>query len=283
LVGGAALMLLAAIMSPPSAWTQEAGAGTGAPSSGFGGSIRKPQPSPADQNSAPAPPSSQPSNMSSSASAAPSDASGGNAEGSAENGSAPAVLTAPGTTSKTKKRTAAAHARSDGEAAKGKSAAASKGNSGEQATPFSALQFSSGHGPIDVKADTLDLDYKKNTVTFNGHVRAAQADAQLTSDTLKVFYGKDFHEVKQMFADGDVRMSQGTRSATGDHAVLDQAAHTVVLTGNPVVHDGEDQVTGNRIIVHLDTGKSEVEGARAVFFPKEQKTRDNKGTLAHAS
>ena len=84
-------------------------------------------------------------------------------------------------------------------------------------------------------------------------------------------YGKDFHEVQKMVADGNVRMSQGTRWATGDHAVLDQAKHTVTLTGSPVVHDGEDQVTGSKITVHLDTGKSEVEEPRVVFFPKESK------------
>ncbi len=147
-------------------------------------------------------------------------------------------------------------------------------------SPFSSMQFSGNKGPVDIKSDTLDLDYKGNVVTFRGHVHAVQADATLTSDTLTVTYGKDFHEVQKMVANDNVRMSQGTRWATGDHAVLDQAKHTVTLTGSPVVHDGEDQVTGSKITVHLDTGKSEVEGARAVFFPKDNKTRDNKTTVA---
>ena len=157
---------------------------------------------------------------------------------------------------------------------------ASKKSAAKRNDPFSALQLSGGHGPIDIKSDKLELDYKSNVVTFVGHVRAIQSGAQLTSNSLKVIYGKDFHQVKQMFADGNVRMSQGTRWATGDHAVVNQLAHTVVLTGNPVVHDGEDQITGTRITVHLDTGKSEVEGARAVFFPKQQETRDNKEVSA---
>ncbi len=253
MIGAAALALLAAIVSPPAGRAQEPaapartaapGAALGAPPSDTGGSIRK------------------------------------RIADSAENGSTPAALITPRTATKGKKSGAA---RSDGEASKGKTAVNSKDSNGLTGTPFSALQFSSGHGPIDITADALDLDYKKGTVNFRGHVHAAQADAQLTSESLKVIYGKDFHEVKQMFADGDVRMSQGTRWATGDHAVLDQPTHTVVLTGSPVVHDGEDQVTGSRITVHLDTGMSEVEGARAVFFPKEQKTRDNKATPANAS
>lgn len=158
--------------------------------------------------------------------------------------------------------------------------AASKDGSASPSGPFSAFQPSSGHGPIDIKSDTLNLDYKNNVVVFSGHVHAVQNDAVLTSDSLKVLYGKDFHEVKMMYADGNVRMSQGTRWATGDHAVLDQAAHTVTLTGSPVVHEGPNQVTGSRIVVHLDTGKSEVMGARAVLFPQQGQTRDNKGASA---
>jgi lipopolysaccharide export system protein LptA len=74
-----------------------------------------------------------------------------------------------------------------------------------------------------------------------------------------------------------VRISQGDRWATGDHAVLNQTAQTVVLTGSPVVHDGEDQITGTRITVYLKTGQSVVEHARTVIFPKNGQGGDNEG------
>ena len=210
------------------------------------------------------------------------------APGTAESAGAPAALATPAANAKANARTRRrTHSDSATETASAKtdskdtSASSKDGkDSKDKDSPFSSLQFSGNKGPIDIKSDALDLDYKGNVVTFRGHVHAVQADAILTSDTLTVTYGKDFHEIKEMVANNNVRMSQGTRWATGDHAVLDQAKHTVTLTGSPVVHDGEDQVTGSKITVHLDTGKSEVEGARAVFFPKEQKTRDNKTTVA---
>lgn len=176
------------------------------------------------------------------------------------------------------KHSAGAHAdRSVAKADSSSSSSSSEEAKNSAAGPFSSLQFTSNKGPINIKSDALDLDYKGNTVTFRGHVRAAQGDAILTSNTLTVTYaGKDFHDLKQMVADQNVRMSQGTRWATGDRAILDQTNHTVILTGSPVVHDGDDEVTGSKITVHLDTGKSEVEGARAMFFPNDQKTRDNK-------
>lgn len=148
----------------------------------------------------------------------------------------------------------------------------------EGQTPFGALA-TSNRGPISIQSDSLGLDYKQNAVLFSGHVHAIQADGALTSDSLRVKYGKDFHQVQNMAADGNVRISQGVRWCTSDHAMMNQQQHVVILTGSPICHDDRDQIAGTRITVHLDTGKSDVEAARAVIFPQQAKTRDNE-TLA---
>ena len=127
------------------------------------------------------------------------------------------------------------------------------------------------------------MDYKKNSAMWRGHVHAIRADGQLDSDTLQVLYGKDFHELQQMIASGNVRISRGTQWSTSDHAVLNEASQTVVLTGNPVVHDSNDQITGSKITVYLKTGESVVEGAKAVIFPRQGKTRDNGPSADHAN
>lgn len=141
-------------------------------------------------------------------------------------------------------------------------------------SPFAGLQFSSGSSPIDIKSDSLSLDYKDKSVLFTGHVRATQATGQLTSKELRVNYGKNFHDVTEMIANGNVRISQGERWATGQHAVMNQQNHTVVLTGSPVVHDGPDEITGDRITVYLETGRSVVDHARAVIFPKGSRSAE---------
>jgi lipopolysaccharide transport protein LptA len=148
----------------------------------------------------------------------------------------------------------------------------------------SMMPFSTQKGPVNIQSDGLDLDYKNNWVLFHGHVHAVQAGGVLTSDTLRVKYGKDFSEVQQMIADGNVRISQGTRWATSDHAVMDQAVHTVTLTGNPIVHDGDDRVVGQKIVFNMITGKSEVTGgAKAWFFPRDSKNPNNDVTTAGKS
>jgi lipopolysaccharide export system protein LptA len=141
-------------------------------------------------------------------------------------------------------------------------------------TPFGGNQ----KGPVNIQSDGLNLDYKNNWVLFHGHVHAVQGGGELTSDTLKVKYGKDFSDMQEMYADGNVRISQGTRYATSEHAVLEQSVHTVTLTGNPVVHDGNDRVIGKKIVVNLVTGKSDVIGdAKAWFFPRDSKSPNNEG------
>jgi lipopolysaccharide transport protein LptA len=117
----------------------------------------------------------------------------------------------------------------------------------------------------------MSFDQNKRTVRWIGGVHVVNGNSQVTSDSLLMKYGENFHDVKEMIADGNVRISQGTRWATGDHAVVDQTKHTVTLTGSPVVHDGEDQITGTKITVHLDTNQSDVENARAVIYPKKNK------------
>ena len=130
------------------------------------------------------------------------------------------------------------------------------------------MQFGNSKAPIYIKSTSMSLDYQNHSVLWTGNVHATQADSQLTSDQLRVnYFDKDFKQMKDMIADGNVRLSQGTRWATGKHGVMDQTKRTVILTGSPVAHDGNDQITGCKITVYLNTSQSVVDCAHAVLFP----------------
>jgi len=163
----------------------------------------------------------------------------------------------------------------------GEESASGDSKTQDNPTPFGSLA-NSNRGPVSIQSDSLGLDYKQNVVLFSGHVHATQADSALTSNTLRVKYGKDFHQVQDMAADGNVHISQGVRWCTSDHAVMDQRQHIVILTGSPICHDAGDQIAGTRITVHLDTGKSDVEAAKAVIFPQQAKSRDNEALADQA-
>jgi lipopolysaccharide export system protein LptA len=88
--------------------------------------------------------------------------------------------------------------------------------------------------------------------------------------------------VREIVAQGSVRIDQGTRWAVGGRAVFDQSARTFILTDNPVLHDGPNEVAGDRVVVFLDEDRSVVEGGRkrvkAVLYPDD----DQKGGAAGA-
>ena len=76
---------------------------------------------------------------------------------------------------------------------------------------------------------------------------------------------------------GNVRIDQGTRWAVGGRAIFDQEQRTLVLTENPVLHDGPNEVVGERVVVYLDENRSVVEGGqkrvKAVFHPEREEQR----------
>lgn len=158
--------------------------------------------------------------------------------------------------------------------------AATRGPStADQADPgrnplLGALSFTSSREPITVTADKLQFDYRERVLTYEGGVVVTQGDMKLQSNTLTVALDEHAEQrVKEVVADGDVRMSQGERWATGGHVIFDQTQHTVVLSQSAVVHDGSNQVSGERIVVYLDQQRSVVEGGggrvQAVLIPSK--------------
>jgi lipopolysaccharide export system protein LptA len=96
--------------------------------------------------------------------------------------------------------------------------------------------------------------------------------------------GPDTGRVQNIVAVGNVRIDQGARWAVGGHAVFDQGQRTLVLTENPVLHDGPNVVAGDRVIVYLDENRSIVEGGRkrvkATLYPNSDSNGPNAGTPA---
>jgi len=150
---------------------------------------------------------------------------------------------------------------------------------------FDAGSFGSKKEPIVVTSDTLEYDYKTNVVVYRGDVIAVQADTKVRSDTLTVTLAaqkdsdppdtakKGDQRLQEVIAVGNVRIDNGTRWATGGRAVFEQTTRTLVLTENPVLHDGANEVSGDRVTLYLDENRSVVDGGRrrvkATVFPNK--------------
>jgi lipopolysaccharide export system protein LptA len=156
---------------------------------------------------------------------------------------------------------------------------------------FESLSLTSRKEPIQIKSDSLELDYKDSTLTYRGNVQVTQGDVTLASDRLSITYdratgddppgrgsggtGGVADSVKQIVAEGHVRIRQNQRVAEGRRAVFDQAKQTIVLSDGAVLHEGPNQVAGDRIVVYLREQRSVVEGGsnsrvQAVLYPRAE-------------
>jgi len=126
--------------------------------------------------------------------------------------------------------------------------------------------------PISVRADKLEFSYRERILTYTGSVVVTQADLTLKADVLSVSIDESGADrLRQIVATGNVEIRQGERSATGGKAVFDQTARRLELTDSPVLKEGPNQISGDRVIVYLDEERSVVEGGdkrvQALLFP----------------
>ncbi len=139
--------------------------------------------------------------------------------------------------------------------------------------------------PTVIKANSLVVDDTNKTVTFSGQVNAQREDFTIDCDKMIVHYqGSDMKtsgtsagfKIVKILAEGNVRI---TRKAGGE-ALAERAEYyegddKLVLTGQPMVKQGQDFVQGERITIFLKDNRSVVEGSphkkvKAVIYPKKK-------------
>lgn len=141
-----------------------------------------------------------------------------------------------------------------------------------QADWLSTLAFSGSNEPVSVKADRLEFHYDDRLLVYQGNVEIRQGNTTIHAAEVKVqlSHGNRM-EVQEVRALGHVRLSQGERWATAREAIFDQTSRTAILRGEAVLHDGRNEVKGDKVTVYLDEKRSVVEGGsgrvQAVFYP----------------
>jgi lipopolysaccharide export system protein LptA len=139
--------------------------------------------------------------------------------------------------------------------------------------------------PIYITSDWMEADQKKNTITYKGRVVTVQADMTMRSEMLTAYYDPETKKISQIVAEGKVNATQGNRVATGEKAVFDDKARTVTLTGSPVMRQGNNQVSGIKVVYFMDEDKATAEGdekirVRATIFPEEMQQQDKGDSAA---
>jgi lipopolysaccharide export system protein LptA len=117
-----------------------------------------------------------------------------------------------------------------------------------------------------VSSDSFKLDLQNKQGLFSGKVHVQDPRFELDAEEMIVFFTKD-DKLERLVAKGKVRIKHGQdRSAVCKEAEYIIAEKKIKLTGDPVVSQGENRLTGNAIVIYPDTDRMEVDGRSKVQF-----------------
>lgn len=153
-----------------------------------------------------------------------------------------------------------------GVAALGIVLAAPTGAATAQARPTPSQQ------PIMVGADSAEQT--PSGFALRGRAEVLQGDNRLRADAIEgVSTGG---AISQVTASGNVYYVTPTETIRGDRAVYTVSDTTIVVTGDVILTQGRNVLTGGRLVYNIDTGAARMEGAsggtsrriQGVFYPQ---------------
>jgi lipopolysaccharide export system protein LptA len=156
--------------------------------------------------------------------------------------------------------------------------------------------------PVKIESATLEVRDKQHQATFAGNVKLTQGETTIQCKSLVVFYEDNApaapaasakgapapaatakaaapapglggnQQIKRVEAKGDVLVTQKDQTAKGDNGVYDTKNNSITLTGNVVVTQGINVLTGERLVADLTTGVMRMESTKgapvsALFSP----------------
>lgn len=126
--------------------------------------------------------------------------------------------------------------------------------------------------PVEVAADALSVDQSTGRATFSGQVEISQGDMRLSAASVTVDYaGDDHRRIRALEAEGGVTLVSGPDAAEAARASYDVEAGRITLTGDVLITQGANVLTGQTVVVDLATGSAQVEGrVRSILQPSGQ-------------
>lgn len=123
--------------------------------------------------------------------------------------------------------------------------------------------------PVEVAADSLSVNQADGTAVFTGNVVIGQGEMRLSAAEVHVEYAEGGqNRIRALRATGDVTLVSGPDAAEAQSAVYDVESGEVTLTGEVVLSQGANVLTGDEMVVDLATGTAQVQGrVRTILQP----------------
>ena len=123
--------------------------------------------------------------------------------------------------------------------------------------------------PVEVAADDLSVNQADGSAVFTGNVVIGQGEMRLSADRVRVIYAEGGRDrIRSLDATGNVTLVSGADAAEARAATYDVESGNVTLTGDVVLTQGQNVLTGDRMEVNLGSGTARVQGrVRSVLQP----------------
>ncbi len=123
---------------------------------------------------------------------------------------------------------------------------------------------------IVITSHSLIVDNKNNTVMFEGSVVAKSGDITIHSDKMTVSYDNPENKLAKIHAIGNVKVYKKEGVIFADEAVYFGEEEKIVFTGNPKAVEGENIITGTKIIYYFRDDRTIVKESRVVLQNKQE-------------
>ena len=125
-------------------------------------------------------------------------------------------------------------------------------------------------GETVITADTLLFDYRQRMCVFEGNVVVTEPRVRMESQKLHVFFDAS-NNVESVVATEAVRVTQQNRVATCGRAVYTVETGAIVMTIEPVLARGRDELRGDEIRIFVNSEKVISTPGRLVVYPGDSR------------
>jgi len=135
-------------------------------------------------------------------------------------------------------------------------------------------------GPVGetvITSDTLLFDYRQRMCVFEGNVVITEPQVRMESQKLHVFFDAS-NNVESVVATEGVKVIQDNRVATCGRAVYTAESGAIVMTIDPVLSRGRDELRGDEIRIYVNSEKVISTPGRLVVYPSDSPDREHLGT-----
>jgi lipopolysaccharide export system protein LptA len=127
------------------------------------------------------------------------------------------------------------------------------------------------NAPVNFTADRIEVQDRADRVVVSGNVEVTQAGMTLNAARMTVAYhnppgsssagdGMGGVEIDRIDASGNVVVRKADQTARGNVAIYDLNAKLITMLGNVSLTQGANRLTGGRLVMDLNSGRSTVDG-----------------------